>query len=64
MINLTDNESQHCLGCVYYPPNLPADAYPQDDYAILQTKNCSFDYLPYDELCMTNRKTSCSLVKL
>ena len=56
--------SEHCFGCVYYPPNLPPNAYAPDDYNMLQKKSCSFDFLPGDEPCMETRKTSCSLVDL
>jgi hypothetical protein len=56
--------NEHCLGCVYYPPNLPASAYPPEDYNILQQKSCSFDFLPMDQSCRETRKTSCSLVDL
>lgn len=58
----TDNE--HCVGCVYYPPNLPVHAYAADDYRMLQEKSCSFDYQPGDQGCDSTRKTSCSLVDL
>lgn len=53
-----------CPGCVYYPPNLPDHAYSPEDYAVLRTKSCSFDYVPGDQDCLLNRKTSCSLVDL
>ncbi len=56
--------NEHCFGCVYYPPNLPADAYPAEDYRMLQGKSCSFDFNPEDENCRATRKTSCSLVDL
>ena len=55
---------EHCFGCVYYPPNLPADAYPAEDYRMLQGKRCAFDHLPGDTACAATRKTSCSLVDL
>lgn len=54
----------HCLGCVYYPPNLPATAYSESDYNELQQKSCSYDYLPGDQYCRQTRKTSCSIVDL
>ena len=60
----TTTETEHCLGCVYYPPNLPASAYAEEDYRMLQAKTCSFDHHPGDEGCRTTRKTSCSLVDL
>jgi hypothetical protein len=56
--------NEHCEVCVYYPPNLPAHAYPEKDYKMLQEKECSFDFLPLDDNCQTTRKTSCSLVDL
>jgi len=55
---------EHCLGCVYYPPNLPPAAYPAEDYRMLQEKACSFDFTPQDKECAETRKTSCSLVDL
>ncbi len=55
---------ERCTTCVFYPPNLPADAYPADDYAVLQQKSCSFDFRPADRDCRQTRKTSCSLVDL
>ena len=61
-INL--NIEDHCFGCVYFPPNLPETAYPADDYALLQQKNCSYDHEPGDEHCQSTRKTSCSVVDL
>ena len=64
-MNLTvDSDSDHCLGCVYYPPNLTAAAYSVEDYAMLQTKTCSFDYQPRDAGCKSMRKTSCAIVDL
>ena len=53
-----------CAGCVFYPPNLPPDAYPEEDYAMLIRKNCSFDFRPGDGDCVQTRKTSCSLLDL
>lgn len=58
------SENEHCYGCVYYPPNLPPEAYSAEDYDQLRQKSCSFDYLPCDQGCMQTRKTSCSLVDL
>jgi len=55
---------EHCLGCVYYPPNLPAAAYSEADYNELQQKSCSYDYQPGDQHCLQTRKTSCSIVDL
>jgi len=56
--------NEHCVGCVYYPPNLPPNAYPTEDYQMLQEKSCSFDFQPRGDDCNTTRKTSCSLVDL
>lgn len=53
-----------CLGCVYHPPNLPQRAYAQEDWEILQARECSFEYAPGDSECQSMRKTSCSLVDL
>lgn len=64
MNTATPNMNEHCLGCVYYPPNLPPAAYPVEDYRILQEKSCSFDFLPLGRGCKQTRKTSCSLVDL
>lgn len=59
-----ESVNEHCAGCVYYPQNLPANAYSQEDYRMLQQKNCSFDFQPGDDDCNRIRKTSCSLVDL
>ena len=53
-----------CGMCVYFPPNLPEDKYPHDDWLELQKKSCSFDYTPGSDDCLVTRKTSCSLVDL
>ena len=63
-MNELQDTHEHCIGCVYYPPNLPAGAYDEDDYRMLQLKSCSFDYQPCDSNCDMTRKTSCSLVDL
>jgi hypothetical protein len=55
---------EHCEVCVYYPPNLPVNAYSKDDYRMLQEKKCSFDFQPHAEHCQATRKTSCLLVDL
>ena len=55
---------EDCLGCVYFPPNLPAQAYSPDDFQMLQRKRCSFDFQAQDANCQATRKTSCSLVDL
>ncbi len=53
-----------CGGCVYFPANLPHNAYSKEDWIMLQNKSCSFDLFPGDEECKSTRKTSCSLVDL
>ena len=53
-----------CLGCVYFPPNLPRKMYADEDWAMLQQRLCSFEYQPGDGGCQATRKTSCSLVDL
>ena len=60
------NQQPHedCLGCVYYPPNLPPAFYSAEDFQMLQAKSCSFDYQPGDEHCHQTRKTSCTLIDL
>ena len=60
----SEDRNEHCLGCVFYPPNLPEHAYAPEDYRMLQAKRCSFDCRPADENCRATRKTSCSLVDL
>ena len=64
MTSTPDTRSEHCTGCVFYPPNLPAQAYPAEDYAMLMRKRCSFDFHPADEGCRQTRKTSCALLDL
>jgi len=59
-----DKADELCWGCVYFPQNLPRHAYSQEDWILLQEKNCSFDFQPQDENCQATRKTSCSLVDL
>ena len=51
----------HCAGCVYHPPNLPPDAYPPEDWAMLQTRICAFEHTPGSPDCLETRKTHCSL---
>ncbi|MBU2803070.1 hypothetical protein HFV02_12590 [Acidithiobacillus caldus] len=53
-----------CISCVYFPPNLPEDKYPPEDWLELQSKQCSFDLTPGSDECQGTRKTSCSLVDL
>ena len=60
----TEYTREYCLGCVYYPPNLPENAYSERDYSMLQQKSCSFDHQPGDTNCEGTRKTSCSLIDL
>lgn len=54
----------HCLGCVFYPPNLPRDAYAEADWAMLEALSCALEHSPGDADCLGSRKTSCSLVDL
>jgi hypothetical protein len=60
--NTADNPL--CISCVYFPPNLPEDKYPPEDWLELQTKQCSFDLTPGSDECKETRKTSCSLIDL
>lgn len=53
-----------CVGCVYFPPNLPAQAYAREDWLMLQERDCSYEHQPGDEGCQQMRKTSCSIVDL
>ena len=55
---------KRCAGCVYFPANLPEQAYSAEDYQMLMSKACSFDATPGDENCDAIRKGSCSLVSL
>ena len=64
MNSVLQTASRLCAACVFYPPNLPADAYAAEDYAMLIRKSCSFDLRPADEDCRQTRKTSCSLLDL
>ncbi len=57
-------QNEYCLGCVYFPPNLPRQAYALEDWRILQARRCSFEYTPEDTECLATRKTSCGLVEL
>lgn len=52
-----------CCGCVFFPPNLPSNAYAPDDWAMLQELDCSFAHVPGGADCLTSRKTSCAIVK-
>lgn len=40
-----------CIGCVYYQPNLPRQAYSVEDWAWLQARHSSFDSTPGDAEC-------------
>jgi hypothetical protein len=59
-----ENDEGLCTGCVYYPPNLPKSLYSQEDWELLQGKDCSFDATPGDGMCNAMRKGACSLVSL
>jgi len=59
-----EQPAELCIGCVYYPPNLPPTAYAEADYRMLQAKSCCFDHQPGDAACRDTRKTSCSLLDL
>lgn len=54
---------EFCAGCVYFPPNLPRGAYSAEDWALLQSRACSFEHRPETPDCLAMRKTSCGLVK-
>lgn len=60
----TAEPNELCIGCVYYPPNLPRQAYALEDWSMLQARQCSFEHVPGESDCLANRKTSCSLVDL
>jgi len=65
MTHSTDPETEAlCSGCVYWPPNLPRNAYAEADWQELQAMACSYDCTPGGEACLAARKTSCSLVDL
>jgi len=64
MIEITQDIDELCSGCVYFPPNLPEHAYPAEDWKQLQSRNCSFEFSPYDKDCKLSRKTSCSIVDM
>lgn len=62
---MTNTESEDlCSMCVYFPVNLPEIAYTRDDYAMLQKKDCSYDFKVGSEDCISTRKTSCSVVDM
>lgn len=64
MSKKADQTDELCVGCVYFPPNLPSNAYDHDDWLMLQERSCSYDYHPSDADCLQTRKTSCSIVDL
>lgn len=64
MSEKTVEPNELCLGCVYFPPNLPRRCYAEADWAMLQQHACSFEHQPGDAACVATRKTSCSLVDL
>lgn len=64
MSEKTAEPHELCLGCVYFPPNLPQQRYAAEDWAMLQAHTCSFENQPGDAGCQAMRKTSCSLVDL
>lgn len=53
-----------CLGCVYFPPNLPRQSYAEEDWQVLQARACAFEHLPGTAACLDWRKTRCDLVDL
>lgn len=59
-----DEPHELCIGCVYFPPNLPRHAYAPEDWQMLQARSCSFDHRPGGDDCLGTRKTSCSIVDL
>lgn len=59
-----EKTEETCMGCVYYPPNLPRSLYSDEDWELVQGKECSFDAEPGDGMCNAMRKSSCSLVSL
>lgn len=61
---LNPTSEDHCFGCVYFPPNLPPNAYAEADWAMLQARSCAFEHTPGTDDCLASRKTSCSLVDL
>lgn len=60
----TPEQEAHCLGCVYYPPNLPRQAYSDQDWYLLQSLACAHEHEPGSPACAASRKTSCSLLDL
>ncbi|MDT3707821.1 MAG: hypothetical protein ROZ09_13440 [Thiobacillus sp.] len=64
MSEKTAEPHELCVGCVYFPPNLPRRSYAKEDWDMLQQRACSFEHAPGDADCVGSRKTSCSLVDL
>lgn len=62
--SLNQTLDDYCSGCVYYPPNLPPQAYSEADWVMLQARSCAFEHSPGSADCLATRKTSCSLVDL
>lgn len=62
MSEKTGETQELCFGCIYFPPNLPRQAYSDNDWTMLQSRQCSFDYSPDGNDCQQTRKTSCALV--
>jgi len=54
----------YCTGCVLFPPNLPAQAYCESDWVMLQAMACSLDLQAGSSDCLASRKTRCNLVDL
>lgn len=59
-----ENPDELCSACVFYPPNLPAYAYAEEDLKLLLAMACSLEHIPGSEGCLASRKTSCSLIDL
>jgi hypothetical protein len=53
-----------CGSCVFFPPNLPEQAYSEEEYRMLMSKACSFDATSGDENCNAMRRGCCGLVSL
>jgi hypothetical protein len=64
MSEKTVNLEELCFGCVFYPPNLPREAYSQMDWELLRALQCSFEHVPGGDDCLAVRKTSCNLIDL
>ncbi|WP_457599721.1 hypothetical protein [Hydrogenivirga sp.] len=53
-----------CETCVYYVKNLPREAYPEEEWKLIEKLECSIDAEPGDKVCELFRKSSCSIVNL